>query len=36
MGNTKLMATDECGICNNKFGRIIENDLANYPGIDRF
>ncbi|AZE85546.1 hypothetical protein C4J98_4161 [Pseudomonas orientalis] len=35
MGNTKLIATDECDACNNKFGGTIENDLANYLGIDR-
>ncbi|WP_155403395.1 hypothetical protein [Pseudomonas putida] len=35
LGNTKLIATDECDTCNNKFGGTIETDLANYLGIER-
>ncbi|EGH94861.1 hypothetical protein [Pseudomonas syringae] len=35
LGNTKLIATDECDNCNNKFGGTIESDLANYLGIER-
>lgn len=35
IGNTKLIATDECDTCNNKFGGTIESDLANYLGIER-
>lgn len=35
LGNTKLIATDECDVCNNKFGGTIESDLANYLGTER-
>lgn len=35
LGNTKLISSDECDSCNNKFGTTIEDDLANFLGLSR-
>ncbi|UTH74772.1 HNH endonuclease [Chromobacterium sp. IIBBL 290-4] len=35
IGNNSLFSSDECDSCNELFSRVIEDDLANYIGVER-
>lgn len=35
LGNNLIVTNDECDICNNDFGKLVEGDLAEYVGVFR-
>lgn len=35
LGNNLIVTNDECDICNNKFGKDVEGDFAEYVGVFR-